>query len=159
MTPQATNRRRQVDFMLRPQLEAPCLHLKRARDREGGSGTAWCADYLQGGAQGRCKRRQISHPCRMKYTKTMPKTAGFPQFMALKLPKTPFFAQKYLIRYTPKMYFEKYINFKIFHYLMRCGVIPIQSFGSHIRPLPSRFFFSLICLLPSRLGLNRGRDN
>ncbi len=29
--------------MLRLQSEAPCLHLERARAREGGSKTAWCA--------------------------------------------------------------------------------------------------------------------
>jgi hypothetical protein len=31
--------------------EAPRLHLERARDREGSSETAWCADYWQGECQ------------------------------------------------------------------------------------------------------------
>jgi hypothetical protein len=48
--------------------------------------------------------------------------------------RTPFFAQKYFTRYTPEMFFEEYINFKIVHNLSHCGVIPVQSFGSHIRP-------------------------
>ncbi len=34
------------------------------------------------------------------------------------------------------MFFEEYINFKIFCYLWCCGVIPVQSFGSHICPKP-----------------------
>jgi hypothetical protein len=45
MTPKVTNRR---EGGLRPQLEAPHLYLERARDREGGSETAWCADYWGG---------------------------------------------------------------------------------------------------------------
>jgi hypothetical protein len=32
------------------------------------------------------------------------------------------------------MFFEEYINFKKFCYLRHCGVIPVQSFGSHIHP-------------------------
>jgi hypothetical protein len=43
--------------------------------------------------------------------------------------KMLFFAQKYLTRYTPDMFLEEYINFKI-------GTIPVQSLGSHIRPQP-----------------------
>jgi hypothetical protein len=31
--------------MLRPLSEATRAHLERARDREGGSRTAWCIDY------------------------------------------------------------------------------------------------------------------
>jgi hypothetical protein len=33
-------------------LKALCLHLERARDREGGLETAWCADYWRGSAWG-----------------------------------------------------------------------------------------------------------
>jgi hypothetical protein len=33
---------------------------------------------------------------------------------AYKSPKTPFFAIKYLTRYTHETFFEEYINFKIF---------------------------------------------
>jgi hypothetical protein len=32
------------------------------------------------------------------------------------------------------MFFEENMNLKIFHYLRRCGVIPVQSFGNHIHP-------------------------
>jgi hypothetical protein len=34
------------------------------------------------------------------------------------------------------MFFEEYINFKIVLYLIHCGAIPVQSFGSHIHPQP-----------------------
>ncbi len=34
--------------MPRPQSEALCLHLERARDREDGSETAWCTENQQG---------------------------------------------------------------------------------------------------------------
>ncbi len=37
--------------------------------------------------------------------------------LAYKSPKTPFYTQKYLTRYTQEMFFEEYINFKIVHYL------------------------------------------
>jgi hypothetical protein len=53
--------------------------------------------------------------------------------LAYKSPKTLFFAQKYLTRYTQQTFFEEYINFKS-HYLSHCEVIPVQSFGSHICP-------------------------
>jgi hypothetical protein len=43
---------------------------------------------------------------------------------------------KYLTKYTPETFFEEYIYFKIFCCLRHCGVIPVQSFGSHIRPQP-----------------------
>jgi hypothetical protein len=40
--------------------------------------------------------------------------------------------------------FEEYINFKIFRNLKCCGVIPVQSFGSHIHPqLPRLGLISL----------------
>jgi hypothetical protein len=55
------------------------------------------------------------------------KTGGFPHFLAYKSPKTPFFAKKYLTRYTPETFFEEYISY--------CGVIP---FGSHLRPQPQQ---------------------
>jgi hypothetical protein len=64
------------------------------------------------------------------------KMGGFVLFLAFKLPKTPFCIQKYVTRYTPKMFFKEYINFTIFCVLRHCGVIPLQSIGSHICPLP-----------------------
>ncbi len=38
--------------MLQLQLEAPRLHLERARDRAGDSRTAWCANYQRWGVPG-----------------------------------------------------------------------------------------------------------
>jgi hypothetical protein len=64
------------------------------------------------------------------------KTGGFAHCFAYKSPKTPFFAILYLTRYTHETFFEEYINFKIFRNLGYCGVIPVRSFGSHIRPQP-----------------------
>jgi hypothetical protein len=32
------------------------------------------------------------------------------------------------------MFLEEYMNFKILHYLRRCGVILVQSFESHMPP-------------------------
>jgi hypothetical protein len=60
------------------------------------------------------------------------KTGNFLNFFTYKSPKMLFFAQKYLTRYTPKTFFKEYFNFEIFRYLRHCGVIPVQSFGSHI---------------------------
>jgi hypothetical protein len=37
-----------------------------------------------------------------------------------------------------KMFFEEYIDLKIFCYLRCCGVTPVHSFGSHILPQPPR---------------------
>jgi hypothetical protein len=59
----------------------------------------------------------------------------FAHILAYKLPKTPFFAHKYFTRYTHETFFEVYTNFEA-HYLSRCREIPLQSFGSHIRPQP-----------------------
>jgi hypothetical protein len=64
------------------------------------------------------------------------KTGGFAHVFAYKSPKTLFFAIKYLTRYTHAAFFEKYINLKIFRNLSHCGVIPVRSFGSQIRPQP-----------------------
>jgi hypothetical protein len=76
------------------------------------------------GGGGGSHRSQISLPGHPKYTKTAKKRAIS---HTCKLPKTPFFIQKYLTRYIPEMFFEEYINFKIFNYLSHCGVIPVQS--------------------------------
>ncbi len=63
------------------------------------------------------------------------KTGGFVHVLAYKSPKTPFFALKYLARYTHETFFEVYMKFQG-HYSSRCRDIPLQSFGSHIRPQP-----------------------
>jgi hypothetical protein len=66
------------------------------------------------------------------------KTAGLPHVMTLKTPKTRFLKLKVLNKIYSRHFFEDYINFKNFRYLRRCGVIPVLSFGSHMRPKPPR---------------------
>ncbi len=63
------------------------------------------------------------------------KTGCFAHFLAYNSPKRPFFAQKYVTRNTHETFFEEYTNFQA-HYFSHCGVIPLQSIGSHIRPQP-----------------------
>jgi hypothetical protein len=48
--------------------------------------------------------------------KNSEKTGGFAHVLAYKLPKTPFFAQKYLTRYTHETYCKEYMNSEV-HYL------------------------------------------
>ncbi len=122
------------------QLEAPDLHLERARDHVGGSRTAWCTDYGRGECpvqgwwwRGSQKPNKPSKP--LERDENGKKTGGFAHVLAYKSRKTPFFAQKYLTRYTHETFFEEYTNFEA-HYLSHCRVIPFQSFGSHIRPQP-----------------------
>jgi hypothetical protein len=71
-------------------------------------------------------------------------SGGFAHVLASKSPKMPFFAQKYLTRYTHEMFFEEYINIKIVHYSSHCGVIPVHSFESYVRPQPHRLGLTLI---------------
>ncbi len=122
--------------------EAPDLHLKRARDRVGRSRTAWFAYYWRGECLVRGwwwresqKSNKPSKP--PKIYKNGKNTGSFTHVLAYKSPKTPFFAQKCLTRYTHETFFEEYMNFKT-HYLILCRVIYLQSFGSHIRPQPHR---------------------
>jgi hypothetical protein len=69
-------------------------------------------------------------PCRLKCTKTE-KNRRFPKLFGLQTAKNTVFRLKVL----NKIYvFKEYISFKIFCYFRHCGVIPVQSFGSHIRP-------------------------
>ncbi len=63
------------------------------------------------------------------------KTGGFAHVLAYKSLKTPFFAQKYLTRYTHETFFEKYTNFQA-HCLSHCRVIPLQV--SEVIYAPSR---------------------
>ena len=138
---QATNRREGGDTSCRGRSqEAPGLHLERARDRAGGSRTAWCADYWRREcpAQGwwwrySWKSYMTSQP--YEIAENGEKTDGFAHVLAYKSPKTPFFALKYLTRYTHETFFEEYTNFEA-HYLSRCRDISLQSFGSQIRPQP-----------------------
>jgi hypothetical protein len=61
------------------------------------------------------------------------KMGGFAHVLAYNSQKTLFFALKYLTRYTHEMFFEEHTNFEGY-YFSRCRDIPLQSFGSHIRP-------------------------
>ncbi len=139
---QATNRREGGDTSCRGRSrEAPGLHLERARDRADGSRTAWRADYWRGECPAwgwwwtdSLKSYKPSQP--YEIAKNGEKTGGFAHILAYKSPKTPFFALKYLTRYTHETFFEEYINFKNFRNLSHCGVTPVRSFGSHIRPQP-----------------------
>ncbi len=47
------------------------------------------------------------------------KTGGFAHVLAYKVLKTPFFAHKYLTRYTHETFFEEYTNFEV-HHLSHC---------------------------------------
>jgi hypothetical protein len=72
-----------------------------------------------GGGGGGSPRSQISLPSRPKYTK-MAKNGRLHTILAYQLPKTLFFAQKYLTRYIPETFLEEYINFNIFPNLSLC---------------------------------------
>ncbi len=86
-----------------------------------------------------CGRLQKSYIPSQPYeiAKNGEKKDGFAHILAYKSPKTKFFALKYLTGYTHETFFEEYTNFEA-HYLSRCRDIPLQSFGSHIRPQPYR---------------------
>ena len=122
-----------------PQSAAPDLHLERARDCVGRSRTP---ELLGAPTIGGGSARPWGGGGEVIYTFTAVrnsqkrrKTGGFAHVLAYKSQKTPFFAQKYLTRYTHETFFEEYTNFQA-HYLSHCGVIPLQSIGSHIRPQP-----------------------
>jgi hypothetical protein len=65
------------------------------------------------------------------------------------LPRTSLHSdsEQYLTRYTHKTFFEEYTNFQA-HYLSHCGVIPLQSFGSHLRPQPHGLGLKITFYLP-----------
>jgi hypothetical protein len=97
MTPQATNRRERGLTSCRSCSWPLHLHLERARDREGGSDIAWCAE---GGKQA----HMLAEPGA--------ENGQFPALVGLKITKNTVFTQKNLIRYTVKMFFEEYIKLK-----------------------------------------------
>jgi hypothetical protein len=77
----------------------------------------------------------------VKYTPMPPemhenceKMGDFAHFLFLNRRKCRFSLKS--TRHTPELFFEEYIGFRIFCYLRHCGVIPVQSFRSHIRPQP-----------------------
>ncbi len=143
MTPQATNRREGgLTSCCGHSRNRKHLHRERARVREVGSETAWCANYCRGECLARGwwqkELKEANKPPASRNTqKWCQKWAVSLTFYLKNQPKPPFFAQKYLIRHITKMFFEEYINFKIFHYLRYCGVIPVRSFGIHVCPQPS----------------------
>jgi hypothetical protein len=119
--------------------EAPGLHLERARDRAGGSRTAW-RRLLAGGVPGPgvvvgIFIEVIYTFTALRNSRKWRKTDGFAHVLAYKSPKTPFFALKYFTTYTHETFFVEYTNFEA-HYLSRFGVISVRSFGSHICPQP-----------------------
>ncbi len=149
MTSQATNRREGGSMSCRGRSRKLRTHLERAKDCEDSSRTAWCADYWQGECPARGwwwrdsqKSNKPSKPPEMH--KNIFKNGGFTHFLAYKSLKTPFFTQKYLTRYNFEMFFEEYMNFKLFLYLGHCEAIPLQRFGSHICPQPLRLGLSTL---------------
>jgi hypothetical protein len=66
------------------------------------------------------------------------KTGGFTHVFAYKSPKTPFFAIKYLTRYTHETFFEEYINLTSFRNLSHCGVTAYLFEVSEVIYAPSR---------------------
>jgi hypothetical protein len=75
-----------------------------------------------GGGGGGSQKSQI-RPHVPQNVRKQQKNGDFVHFSAYKLLKSPFFAQKYLTRYTTKTFFKEYINFEIFVYLRHCGVM------------------------------------
>jgi hypothetical protein len=60
--------------------------------------------------------------------------------------KTLFFAQKYLTRYTPKTFFEEYINFNIFRYLVLWSYT-CSKFRKSYYPQPTRLGLIMFLIL------------
>jgi hypothetical protein len=90
------------------------------------------------GGSGGSQRSQRSLPSRPKCKKRQ-KNGRFPALTELKIAKNAVFYFKALYKIYSQDLLEEYINFKNFCYLRRCGVIPVQSFGSHIHSQPSGF--------------------
>jgi hypothetical protein len=95
------------------------LHLERARDHEGDSRTAWCANYSTigggsarpgGGGRGR-QRSQINLPSCLVCTKMAPKQP-VSLIIDLKITKNVIFYLKVLNKIYSRNVFEEYINFK-----------------------------------------------
>ncbi len=80
-----------------------------------GGGSAWPRG---GGVRGSQKSNKPSKP--PEIYENGEKTGSFTHVLTYKSPKMPFFAQKYLTRYTQKTCFEEYINFK-----SHCGVLSV----------------------------------
>ncbi len=128
--------------MPRPLLESSGPTLRKSQRPCGRLQNCLVRRLLAGGSspvqgwwwRGSQKSNKTSKP--PEIAKNGEKTDGFAHVFAYKSPKTPFFAIKYLTRYTRETFFEEYINFKNFRNLSHCGVIPVRSFRSHIRTQP-----------------------
>ncbi len=110
------------------------------RPQSGSSGPTLRKSQRPCGRLQNCLARQDSQksyiPSQLyEIAKNGKKTGGFTHVLAYKSPTTPFFALKYLTRYTHETFFEEYTNFEA-HYLSCCRDIPLQSFRSHILPQP-----------------------
>jgi hypothetical protein len=109
-----------------PQSAAPDLHLERARDRAGPLQNCLVRRLLAGGVPGPGVVVERSYIPSQPYerAKNGEKTGGFAHVLAYNSPKTPFFALKYLTRYTHETFFEEYMNVEG-HYLSRCRDISL----------------------------------
>jgi hypothetical protein len=82
-------------------VEAPRLHLERARDRDSGSKNCLVRQLLEPGVPGQGVvvegvKGVKYNPMPLQIYKNSKKTGGFTHFLAYKLQKMRFFAQKYL---------------------------------------------------------------
>jgi hypothetical protein len=84
------------------------------------------------------------------------KNKRFSSIIVLKIVENAIFYAKVLNKIFQNV-FEEYMTFKMFCYLRQYGVIPVQSFGSHIRPQPSGL--GLIITLTQSRRLYSGREN
>jgi hypothetical protein len=114
-----------------------------------GGGNAWAGD---GG--GGSLRRQISPQAGQNTQKWRQKQA-VPCFFGLKLPKTLFFAQKYFIRYTPKMFFEEYINFKILLLKALWSFTCSKFQESYMPPAIQNWVKGIVCHFPTFQGIKQ----
>jgi hypothetical protein len=115
---------------------APRLHLERARDHEGSSRTAWCANFWWRECQARGwwsrELKKSNKPAKPPKMYKMAQKWQFSLIIDVKNAKNIFFYLKVLNKIFSQDVVEEYINFKIFRYLRDCGVIPVQIFVSHI---------------------------
>ncbi len=92
---------------------------------------------LPGGGGGGSQRNQKSLPSRPECTKTAKKQPVFHTYWLKKTPKSLFLLKSTLQNILPRRFLRIVILILIFFcFLRHCGVIPVQSFGSHIRIQP-----------------------
>ncbi len=81
------------------------------------------------------QRSQISLPSRPERTKVC-QNSKFPTLIDLKIAENAIFYLKDVTKYTPETFLRNKLILKFCSYLRHCGVIPVQSFRSHICPQP-----------------------